>query len=96
MCGGFTGAQPADDQVKNIANEIKPKLEAATNKKYGEFEAVSYKTQVVAGTNYVIKVKVGNNEFVHVKVFQPLPCNGTELQLLKHSEGHKLDDNLDL
>ena len=57
MCGGFADTRPADDQVKAMALEMKPKVEQALGETYSEFEAVSYTTQVVAGTNYKIKVK---------------------------------------
>lgn len=38
--------------------KVKPQLEEQTNETYEEFEAVEYKTQVVAGINYYIKVRV--------------------------------------
>ena len=37
------------------------------------FDAVSYKSQVVAGTNYEVKYAVGMNEFIVVRIFDPLP-----------------------
>jgi cystatin-A/B len=36
--------------------QIKLQLEEKTNETYQEFKAVEYKTQVVAGTNFYIKV----------------------------------------
>jgi hypothetical protein len=36
--------------------KIKPQLEEKTNETYQEFKAVQYKSQVVAGANYFIKV----------------------------------------
>lgn len=94
MCGGFGEAKPVDDSVKQVANEIKPKVEAALNSKYTVYEPVSYKTQVVAGTNFIIKVKVDGDKYIHIKVFRPLPCNGTQLELLEQSAGHTLTDQL--
>lgn len=38
--------------------KVKPQLEEKTNETYEEFKVVEYKTQVVAGTNYYIKVRV--------------------------------------
>lgn len=38
--------------------KVKPQLEEKTNETYEEFEAVEYKTQVVAGINYFIKVRI--------------------------------------
>ena len=94
MCGGFGDSRPADDKVKALALEMKPKVEQALGETYSEFEAVSYTTQVVAGTNYKIKVKVGNEKYVHIKVFVPLPCNGTEKELMSQEANKTLNDQL--
>ena len=91
MCGGFGQSRPADDEVKAIATEMKQKVEQALGKTYTQFEAVSFTTQVVAGVNYKIKVKVGDEDYVHIKVFVPLPCNSTEKQLMSQEEGKKLN-----
>ena len=72
LCGGFGNARDADDEVKALALEMKPKVEQALGATYGTFEAVKYTSQVVAGTNYKIKVKVGDEQYVHIKVFVPL------------------------
>ena len=94
MCGGFTNSRPADDNVKAIALEMKPKVEEALGTTYTQFEAVSFTTQVVAGTNYKIKVKVGDENYVHIKVFVPLPCNSTEKKLMSQESGKTLNDAL--
>lgn len=46
--------------------KVKPQLEEKTNETYQEFEAVEYKTQVVAGINYYIKVRVQHPCWVHL------------------------------
>ena len=94
MCGGFTNSRPADDNVKAIALEMKPKVEEALGTTYTQFEAVSFTTHVVAGTNYKIKVKVGDENYVHIKVFVPLPCNSTEKKLMSQEAGKTLNDAL--
>ena len=55
--GGLTEARPATAEVQEIADQVKAQLKEETNDKYEEFEAVVYKTQVVAGVNYFIKVR---------------------------------------
>ena len=94
MCGGFGNAKPADDKVKALALEMKPKVEQALGATYTEFEAVQYTTQVVAGTNYKIKVKVGDGKYVHIKVFVPLACNSTTNELLSQEADKTLGDKL--
>ena len=94
MCGGFGQVNNADESTVAMCNEIKPKIEAHLNAKYDTFEPVSYTTQVVAGTNYKIKVKVGDSDYIHIKIHKPLPCNGTELVVMDASSGHSLDSAL--
>ena len=86
MMGGFGQEQNADDSVKKIATEMKATTETKLNKKFSTFEAVSFKSQVVAGTNYAIKVKT-DSEYVHIKVYQSLPHMGSTLELLEFVGG---------
>ncbi|XP_004675222.1 PREDICTED: cystatin-A [Condylura cristata] len=72
MPGGLSDAKPATPEVQKIANEVKPQLEQQTNETYEEFEVEEYKTQVVAGIFYYIKVRVGDNRYIHLKVFSGL------------------------
>ena len=94
MCGGFGDARDADDKVKALALEMKPKVEAALGATYATFDAVKYTTQVVAGTNYKIKVNVGDGKYVHIKVYVPLPCKNAPNELLEKEAGKTLADPL--
>ena len=47
-------------------------VEINTGMTYTLFDAIAYKEQVVAGTNYEVKYSVGADEFLVVKIFQPL------------------------
>ena len=94
MVGGFGSARPADDKVKAIALEMKPKVEQALGATYTVFEAVSYTTQVVAGTNYKIKVKVGDGKYVHIKVHEPLPHKNAPKELMSQEANKTLGDAL--
>ena len=94
MCGGFGNALDANDEVKNMAKEMKQQTEQKLGATFTEFEAVKYKTQVVAGTNYLIKVKVGPKQFVHIKVWQKLPCYGGAKELSEAEGGKTLADPL--
>lgn len=72
MLGGLIEAKPATLEINEIANEVKPQLEGKTNETQEEFEAVEYKIQVVAGINYYIKVRVGHNIYICLKIFKAL------------------------
>ncbi|CAJ1403643.1 unnamed protein product [Effrenium voratum] len=81
MAGGTSAAKEATDEVKAMCealkNETQEKAQAAGwNGLFPEFTAHSFSTQVVAGTNYFVKVKVGDGKFCHVRIHQPLPHTG--------------------
>ncbi|XP_008585101.1 PREDICTED: cystatin-A [Galeopterus variegatus] len=94
MPGGLTDAKPATPEIQKIADKVKPQLEEKTNETFQEFEAVEYKTQVVAGTNYYIKVRVGDDCYVHLKVFEPLPGRNQDLILSGYQTEKSKDDEL--
>ncbi len=93
MCGGFNQANPATPEIQQLADKFKDPVGLALGRQFTEFTAVSYTTQVVAGTNYKIKVKT-DTDHVHIKVFKPLPCNGTEEELTEYTGGHNAETAL--
>jgi cystatin-A/B len=94
MCGGFGGVKQVDDKIIEELGKVKSSIEAKLNSTFNVFEPVHYKSQVVAGTNFLVKIKVDNEKHIHVKYHRPLPCNGTELILLEATSGHSETDNL--
>ncbi|XP_006894007.1 PREDICTED: cystatin-B [Elephantulus edwardii] len=73
MCGGTSATKPATAEIQKIADQVKSQLEEKENTKFPMFNAVEFKSQIVAGTNYFIKVQVDKDVFTHVRVFQSLP-----------------------
>ncbi|CAL8294270.1 unnamed protein product [Lota lota] len=94
MCGGTGPDKTADEEVQNICDSVKASAEGKANKTYSVFSAKTYKTQVVAGTNYFIKVHVGGEDHVHLRVFKALPCNGGTVQLHSMQESKTHQDPL--
>ena len=94
MTGGFSEIREADEEVKILANQMKSKVENKLGESYDIFEAVLYTTQVVAGTNYKIKVHIGDERFVHIKIYVPLPCKNAPNELLEQEKGKSLADPL--
>ncbi|XP_063676798.1 cystatin-B-like isoform X2 [Bolinopsis microptera] len=88
-CGGTSDAKPANDEIRAIVTQVKGAVEDHAKKSYSVFEPHSYTTQVVAGTNYFVKVKVADDgEHVHLRVHKSLPHAGGELSLhsIQHSK----------
>ena len=57
LCGGVGNVdKPATEEIHNLVTQIQEGVHGKLNTTFNIFEAVSYRTQVVAGTNYFIKV----------------------------------------
>ena len=85
LCGGFKEAEPEADEVKEAAKFAVSKI----NK--GELvKVVEAASQVVAGTNYRMKLHIKHEEGdlnAHlVQVFKPLPsAESTDMSLKLHT-----------
>ncbi|XP_076975144.1 cystatin-B [Tamandua tetradactyla] len=94
MCGASSASQPATAETQQIADQVKAQLEEKENKKFPVFSAVEFKHQVVAGMNFFIKVHVGDDHFVHLRVFQSLPHENKPLSLSSYQINKSKDDEL--
>jgi len=72
-CGGIGQEKPADDEVMKavtaVSSQIGEKLSAV---KDHPFKIISYTTQVVAGTNYFVKVDFGSSAVHVLRIFRSL------------------------
>ncbi|XP_050777370.1 protein MIX23 isoform X1 [Gopherus flavomarginatus] len=85
-----------EEVVNDRSWKVKLQLEGKTNEKYLVFVAIQYKTQVVAGINYFIKVSVSTStdECVHLRVFQSLPHENKGPSLTSYETGKTKADPL--
>ncbi|XP_030625480.1 cystatin-B [Chanos chanos] len=90
ICGGTTEAKDANEEVQRICDEMKSHAEQKAGQSFEVFTAKTYKTQLVAGTNYFIKVHVGGEDYIHLRVYKMLPHAGEKLELtsLQTSKAH--------
>ncbi|KAK9407832.1 cystatin-A [Crotalus adamanteus] len=93
-CGGLSEPKAATAETQQISQEIKSQLEEKESRNFTIFNAVSYKTQVVAGVNYFIKIHVGNDEYFHVRVYQRLPHENKPVELTNYQSKKEKHDDL--
>lgn len=95
-CGPLSEEKKATQEVQDICDEVKRRAEYKAKASYDQFEAVSYKTQLVSGTTYFIKVDVGNNSYIHLRIFKVLPHIGSYVELHDVKTGMTKKDSLDI
>ena len=76
ICGGFSDEKKVDEECTSVVQNVSKELQHEVD------ELISYKTQVVNGVNYLIKIKVNNPKFYFVKVHKSL---NNEYKILEHS-----------
>ena len=71
VLGGWGEWQDADAEIQEICNDIRNAVEEEMGRDgFSKFTAVSYMSQVVSGTNYKIKLDVGEEYYLEISVYQ--------------------------
>ena len=76
MQGGYGAENPMDADVQTMTMQLKPQIEAKMGKAFPVFVPISYKTQVVAGINYQVRIGVADGKSLCVIINEQLPCAG--------------------
>jgi len=93
IVGGYADA--GADEAQTVANAVRSDIERSLGHPAALFTVLQSRTQVVAGTNYRLKVQVAETECVHVRVYQPLPYTHQGPALKDFKGGKSLEDPLD-
>ncbi|XP_062905925.1 cystatin-B-like [Mobula hypostoma] len=93
-CGGVDEEKPVTQEVQQLADSVKPQVEEKAGKTFDTFVVTVYKTQVVAGINHFFKIHVGGSDYIHVKVYEKLPCHGSEKEVLGIQNNKSKDEEL--
>ncbi|UXI19794.1 hypothetical protein NH340_JMT05738 [Sarcoptes scabiei] len=97
VCGGLSSLNTeVDDKLKQIISKLRPKIETKLGRTLELLEPIRYRSQIVAGTNYFVKCHLGQNECIHLLVYEPLPCYGGEPELIGISPNkHSIEDPIE-
>ncbi|WP_296258691.1 MULTISPECIES: cystatin domain-containing protein [unclassified Pseudomonas] len=76
MPGGLSHEKQEDNNVRSLVDSLKTQIESTLAIKLGTDEVIDYKTQVVAGLNYYVKIKA-DGEYCLLRIFNPLPAQGS-------------------
>uniref|UniRef100_A0A672ZGC0 Cystatin domain-containing protein n=1 Tax=Sphaeramia orbicularis TaxID=375764 RepID=A0A672ZGC0_9TELE len=69
--------------------------QAKAHKVFDDFAAISYRAQIVAGKNFIFKILVGGENYIHAKVFWALPCYGGGVVLVDVQENKTKTDSIE-
>ena len=76
MLGGPGQSKPMDSSAQQLLDTHKSDVAQKLGTDVQTLEGVSYRTQVVNGTNFWIRAKVNGGSEVEAKIHRPLPHNG--------------------
>ncbi|XP_050706475.1 cystatin-A-like [Eriocheir sinensis] len=85
----LTEEKPVTPEVQELINEVRPVVEEQLSRPVSRYVGLIFKTNNVIGTDYFVKIDVGDNRMVHVRVHKS-PEGVVTMQSIKH-----FTDNLD-
>lgn len=94
LAGGWNEqSELSEDQFATVLS-VRDAIQQSAGQEYEHFVPVKIRQQVVAGMNYWVKIQVGPDAYIHVKIFKPLPHTGQPAEVKEVSAGKTLADEL--
>ncbi|CAL8075292.1 unnamed protein product [Calicophoron daubneyi] len=95
-CGGCSPeATPSVEEKVQIEKLLREELYTQLGRQPSMIKVISLTRQSVAGTNYFVKVQIGQNDFIHARVFEALPCNGGQWELHSIEQYRRANDPIE-
>ncbi|XP_073459967.1 leukocyte cysteine proteinase inhibitor 1-like [Aquarana catesbeiana] len=95
LVGGISKPREPTEEDQAILDKVKEQYEKQPGMNPGEFKAILVSTQVVAGTNYFFKVDTGEDTYIQVRVFVPLPGSDEGSTLVSFQADKTKEDELE-
>ncbi len=92
--GGWSDEKAVDENVVKLVNSLKADIETEVGQTFSMFTPILFRSQVVAGINYKVKIAVDNSEYVHVSIFVPLRHTASPPRVSEVVRNMALNDGL--
>ncbi|XP_033642809.1 cystatin-A-like [Asterias rubens] len=89
--GSLTEPRDATPEIQGYVDQVRSDVESDVNRELEMYEATTYRTQLVNGVNYFIKVHIGGVEYLHLRLYK---SNGGDVSFVSAKDGMKFDDEL--
>ncbi|XP_040278789.1 cystatin-A1-like [Bufo bufo] len=90
--GGLGEEKPTNPEIQALCDSVKHDFEQKSGVNAAKFMVISFKSQVVAGIFYFVKVDLGGGQFCHLKILEPLPHTGEKATLSGFKCGLKKEE----
>jgi len=87
--GAHSPLRHANEEELAMIEGLRSEVEARTEG-YSEWSVLGLTTQVVAGTNFWVKIQTDRG-IIHVKIFRPLPHTGNPCHVTEVNIGQTVD-----
>ena len=92
--GGHSDEKTGSADAQGVADAVRSEIESQAGSTFSEYTVKKFTTQVVNGLNYKLKIKTGDDQYLHAKVYKPLPYTGKQPELKEVQTGKSETDAL--
>ncbi|XP_073473542.1 stefin-C-like [Aquarana catesbeiana] len=93
--GGVGEPREPTEEDQAILDQVKEQYEKQSGTNPKEFKATVVRIQDVAVKNYFMKVDTGEDTYIHVRFYVPLPGSDEEPTLVSFQAGKTKNDELE-
>ena len=94
MAGYYSEVNEVNEEIKILANDMKEKVENILGETLQIYKPIMFTNKIIDGTNYNIKIKVGDDNYMHLKIHVPLDIYNSPNELLEYELNMNISDPL--
>ncbi|XP_071989364.1 cystatin-A1-like [Engystomops pustulosus] len=74
--GGLGPEMPANPEVQALCALVKTQFLEQSKVNAIDYQAISYRVQLVNGLNFFVKVWLGGEDYAHLRIYEPFTFSG--------------------